>query len=233
MVIDMNISRYYDTWFTRGIDWFIVFRIFCYPWLREFSQLHCKFVNLSANCWSDGSLKTHPLGSYEYLKERPDLIWVDDDDSAIAENVFTKDWQNVEYIFAHCIWPRIWLIVSKYIYSKFLRIPQCILWSAVFMVFMVWFRCDVKLSNSGIWWFNRSWRELALVNFPHAMQKFFNWVNLGRTRSRSSISLWSSIIEAAIIYTRIKKINEQLNSLEKLNTLAAWVFTIARFLTHL
>lgn len=65
------------------------------------------------------------------------------------------------------------------------------------------------------------------------MQKFFNWVNLGRTRSRSSISLWSSIIEAAIIYTRIKKINEQLNSLEKLNTLAAWVFTIAGFLTHL
>lgn len=42
------------------------------------------------------------------------------------------------------------------------------------------------------------------------MQKFFNRINLVRTRSYFSISLSSSIVETAIMYTRIKKINEQL-----------------------
>lgn len=168
---------------------------------------------MSANCLSDcwrPILQTR----YEYSEKKSDFIWIDDN-SATAEDVFIKSWQDIEYILIYIyiymtryIWPRIWLIVSKYIYSKFLRILRCILSSAVSYSMRPWIIAN--LSNSEIWWFNCSWRGPALVNFLRAMQKFFNRINLVRTRSYFSISLSSSIVETAIIYTRIKKINEQL-----------------------
>lgn len=66
------------------------------------------------------------------------------------------------------------LIVSKYIFSKFLRKSRCIFSFAVFAInnsMRSWIIMNLLISK--IWWFNYFWRELALVNFPYATQKFF------------------------------------------------------------
>lgn len=56
-------------------------------------------------------------------------------------------------------------------------------------------------------------RGLALVNFLYAMQKFFNRIRLPWIQPYSPIR--NSTVEIAIIYTRIKKFNEQFNLPER------------------